>query len=102
MKINCREWVGGKMVYQSTKKRASGLKCHVTGKRIQGVCVFHFCIQFGIRFYILVLPFILLLACNKFFIIFGSINPLVKKIVNLDYLGNLLQWQCSSLGDWTL
>lgn len=29
---------GGKLVYQSTKKRASGPKCPVTGKRIQGVC----------------------------------------------------------------
>lgn len=29
--------VGGKLVYQSTKKRASGPKCPVTGKRIQGV-----------------------------------------------------------------
>ncbi|CAK9172174.1 unnamed protein product [Ilex paraguariensis] len=27
---------GGKLVYQSTKKRASGPKCPVTGKRIQG------------------------------------------------------------------
>lgn len=30
--------VGGKLVYQTTKKRASGPKCPVTGKRIQGVC----------------------------------------------------------------
>lgn len=30
---------GGKLVYQSTKKRASGPKCPVTGKRIQGVCI---------------------------------------------------------------
>lgn len=29
--------LGGKLVYQSTKKRASGPKCPVTGKRIQGV-----------------------------------------------------------------
>ncbi|KAF7142685.1 hypothetical protein RHSIM_Rhsim05G0185000 [Rhododendron simsii] len=29
--------VGGKLVYQSTKKRASGPKCPVTGKRIQGI-----------------------------------------------------------------
>ncbi|KAJ0048079.1 hypothetical protein Pint_15202 [Pistacia integerrima] len=29
---------GGKLVYQTTKKRASGPKCPVTGKRIQGVC----------------------------------------------------------------
>ncbi|CAL5338465.1 unnamed protein product [Camellia sinensis] len=28
---------GGKLVYQSTKKRASGPKCPVTGKRIQGI-----------------------------------------------------------------
>lgn len=28
---------GGKLVYQTTKKRASGPKCPVTGKRIQGV-----------------------------------------------------------------
>ncbi|QCD99729.1 large subunit ribosomal protein L34e [Vigna unguiculata] len=28
---------GGKLVYQSTKKRASRLKCPVTGKRIQGI-----------------------------------------------------------------
>uniref|UniRef100_A0A9I9DEG6 60S ribosomal protein L34 n=1 Tax=Cucumis melo TaxID=3656 RepID=A0A9I9DEG6_CUCME len=27
---------GGKLVYQTTKKRASGPKCPVTGKRIQG------------------------------------------------------------------
>ncbi|XP_028109051.1 60S ribosomal protein L34-like isoform X2 [Camellia sinensis] len=27
---------GGRLVYQSTKKRASGPKCPVTGKRIQG------------------------------------------------------------------
>ena len=30
---------GGKLVYQTTKKRASGPKCPVTGKRIQGVCL---------------------------------------------------------------
>ncbi|WVZ25925.1 hypothetical protein V8G54_004469 [Vigna mungo] len=30
-------WCGGKLVYQSTKKRASGPKCPVTGKRIQGI-----------------------------------------------------------------
>lgn len=29
--------LGGKLVYQTTKKRASGPKCPVTGKRIQGV-----------------------------------------------------------------
>ena len=34
----CMFWLGGKLVYQSTKKRASGPKCPVTGKRIQGVC----------------------------------------------------------------
>ncbi|XP_057981206.1 large ribosomal subunit protein eL34-like isoform X1 [Malania oleifera] len=28
---------GGRLVYQSTKKRASGPKCPVTGKRIQGI-----------------------------------------------------------------
>ncbi|KAL9262388.1 Large ribosomal subunit protein eL34-like protein [Drosera capensis] len=28
---------GGKLVYQSTKKRVSGPKCPVTGKRIQGI-----------------------------------------------------------------
>ncbi|OMO82436.1 Ribosomal protein L34Ae [Corchorus olitorius] len=28
---------GGKLVYQTTKKRASGPKCPVTGKRIQGI-----------------------------------------------------------------
>ncbi|KAF6155387.1 hypothetical protein GIB67_019913 [Kingdonia uniflora] len=28
---------GGKLVYQRTKKRASGPKCPVTGKRIQGI-----------------------------------------------------------------
>uniref|UniRef100_F6H5T8 60S ribosomal protein L34 n=1 Tax=Vitis vinifera TaxID=29760 RepID=F6H5T8_VITVI len=28
---------GGKLVYQSTKKRANGPKCPVTGKRIQGI-----------------------------------------------------------------
>ncbi|AQK87139.1 60S ribosomal protein L34-3 [Zea mays] len=32
---------GGKLVYQYTKKRASGPKCPVTGKKIQGVCVAH-------------------------------------------------------------
>uniref|UniRef100_A0A453RXE8 60S ribosomal protein L34 n=1 Tax=Aegilops tauschii subsp. strangulata TaxID=200361 RepID=A0A453RXE8_AEGTS len=30
---------GGRLVYQYTKKRASGPKCPVTGKKIQGVCV---------------------------------------------------------------
>lgn len=30
--------LGGKLVYQYSKKRASGPKCPVTGKRIQGVC----------------------------------------------------------------
>ncbi|KAM7511327.1 hypothetical protein LguiB_010202 [Lonicera macranthoides] len=30
---------GGKLVYQTTKKRASRPKCPVTGKRIQGVCI---------------------------------------------------------------
>jgi ribosomal protein L34E len=32
-------WIfaGGKLVYQYTKKRASGPKCPVTGKKIQGV-----------------------------------------------------------------
>ncbi|KAJ6889580.1 60S ribosomal protein L34-1-like [Populus alba x Populus x berolinensis] len=31
-------WIeGGKLVYQTTKKRASGPKCPVTGKRIQGI-----------------------------------------------------------------
>ncbi|GMP28891.1 hypothetical protein CsSME_00004245 [Camellia sinensis var. sinensis] len=29
--------LGGRLVYQSTKKRASGPKCPVTGKRIQGL-----------------------------------------------------------------
>ncbi|KAJ0514984.1 putative ribosomal protein L34Ae [Helianthus annuus] len=29
--------LGGKLVYQTTKKRASGPKCHVTGKRIQWI-----------------------------------------------------------------
>ncbi|KAJ8452336.1 hypothetical protein Cgig2_006141 [Carnegiea gigantea] len=28
---------GGRLVYQTTKKRASGPKCPVTGKRIQGI-----------------------------------------------------------------
>ncbi|WJX23071.1 60S ribosomal protein L34 [Trifolium repens] len=28
---------GGKLAYQTTKKRASGPKCPVTGKRIQGI-----------------------------------------------------------------
>ncbi|KAG6746245.1 hypothetical protein POTOM_050776 [Populus tomentosa] len=28
---------GGKLIYQTTKKRASGPKCPVTGKRIQGI-----------------------------------------------------------------
>ncbi|KAF9614247.1 hypothetical protein IFM89_016508 [Coptis chinensis] len=31
------EKLGGKLVYQTTKKRASGPKCPVTGKRIQGI-----------------------------------------------------------------
>ncbi|XP_015067148.1 60S ribosomal protein L34-like isoform X2 [Solanum pennellii] len=30
---------GGKLIYQTTKKRASGPKCPVTGKRIQGVFI---------------------------------------------------------------
>lgn len=40
--------VGGRLVYQTTKKRASGPKCPVTGKRIQGVLYFSFsyCIWF--------------------------------------------------------
>ncbi|KAH9797641.1 60S ribosomal protein L34-1 [Citrus sinensis] len=29
--------LGGKLLYQRTKKRASGPKCPVTGKRIQGI-----------------------------------------------------------------
>ncbi|CAN6702532.1 unnamed protein product [Malus baccata var. baccata] len=29
--------LGGKLIYQTTKKRASGPKCPVTGKRIQGI-----------------------------------------------------------------
>lgn len=37
---------GGKLVYQSTKKRASGPKCPVTGKRIQGVCIAHLSIYY--------------------------------------------------------
>ncbi|GLJ21910.1 hypothetical protein SUGI_0409720 [Cryptomeria japonica] len=28
---------GGKLIYQTAKKRASGPKCPVTGKRIQGI-----------------------------------------------------------------
>ncbi|KAK6913249.1 Ribosomal protein L34Ae, partial [Dillenia turbinata] len=28
---------GGRLVYQTTKKRANGPKCPVTGKRIQGI-----------------------------------------------------------------
>ncbi|XP_004241579.1 large ribosomal subunit protein eL34 [Solanum lycopersicum] len=28
---------GGKLIYQTTKKRANGPKCPVTGKRIQGI-----------------------------------------------------------------
>nr|XP_011468660.1 PREDICTED: 60S ribosomal protein L34-like [Fragaria vesca subsp. vesca] len=32
-----RQNPGGKLVYQTTKKRASGPKCPVTGKRIQGI-----------------------------------------------------------------
>ncbi|XP_022862764.1 60S ribosomal protein L34-like [Olea europaea var. sylvestris] len=36
---------GGKLVYQSTKKRASGPKCPVTGKRIQGVRSFYISIR---------------------------------------------------------
>ena len=39
--------IGGKLVYQTTKNRASGPKCPVTGKRIQGVWFFLFCL-FGI------------------------------------------------------
>lgn len=35
---SCLQSLGGKLVYQGTKKRASGPKCPVTGKRIQGVC----------------------------------------------------------------
>lgn len=42
--INLWKWVcvvlGGKLVYQTTKKRASGPKCPVTGKRIQGVWIY--------------------------------------------------------------
>lgn len=35
----CGLVIGGRLVYQTTKKRASGPKCPVTGKRIQGVCL---------------------------------------------------------------
>lgn len=39
----CVAWfLGGKLVYQTTKKRASGPKCPVTGKRIQGVRILLF------------------------------------------------------------
>ncbi|GJV02958.1 60S ribosomal protein L34 [Tanacetum coccineum] len=42
---------GGKLVYQTTKKRASGPKCPVTGKRIQGLgvslCIFIECFDFN-------------------------------------------------------
>nr|AAT38711.2 60S ribosomal protein L34, putative [Solanum demissum] len=30
---------GGKLIYQTTKKRANGPKCPVTGKRIQGILI---------------------------------------------------------------
>lgn len=33
----CGLVIGGRLVYQTTKKRASGPKCPVTGKRIQGI-----------------------------------------------------------------
>ena len=36
-------------MYQTTKKRASGPKCPVTGKRIQGVCHFFFPFRFNKR-----------------------------------------------------
>ncbi|KAH9292697.1 hypothetical protein KI387_042117, partial [Taxus chinensis] len=32
-----RQTPGGKLIYQTAKKRASGPKCPVTGKRIQGI-----------------------------------------------------------------
>ncbi|MBA0815341.1 hypothetical protein Gohar_021098, partial [Gossypium harknessii] len=41
-------FLGGKLVYQTTKKRASGPKCPVTGKRIQGVCFPHLQMFHGI------------------------------------------------------
>ncbi|KAF7802974.1 60S ribosomal protein L34 [Senna tora] len=58
---------GGKLVYQTTKKRASGPKCPVTGKRIQGVCM-------PSKFYRICGE----LACNLSFsggIMFRSIRP---------------------------
>jgi len=41
--------LGGKLVYQYTKKRASGPKCPVTGKRIQGVSFTFF--VYGVYFF---------------------------------------------------
>lgn len=37
-------------MYQTTKKRASGPKCPVTGKRIQGVCSVYYFLPFHIPF----------------------------------------------------
>ena len=56
----CGNNAGGKLVYQTTKKRASGPKCPVTGKRIQGVrflLLFQFfllfcCVIFSVRLFI--------------------------------------------------
>jgi ribosomal protein L34E len=39
--------LGGKLVYQYTKKRASGPKCPVTGKKIQGVCAAYLSVLFN-------------------------------------------------------
>lgn len=37
---------GGKLVYQYTNKRASGPKCPVTGKKIQGVSFWNTLLSF--------------------------------------------------------
>lgn len=44
-----RWFAGGKLTYQTTKKRASGPKCPVTGKRIQGVSLLIHIIVLSLR-----------------------------------------------------
>ncbi|KAL8464991.1 hypothetical protein ACS0TY_034464 [Phlomoides rotata] len=42
---------GSKLVYQTTKKRASGPKCPITSKRIQGVFICYPSMFFMILFF---------------------------------------------------
>ena len=71
--------VGGRLVYQTTKKRASGPKCPVTGKRIQGVCP---------------LSPILWVVCRLISIIILYLDLIIEK----DVAHTVLFCDCSSIG----